>query len=139
MPARIAFPAAFGESRSGIKQETHAATGMADLGRVETGGNASPVTEFFRARWQGEVSLGLLIWRDMLLVASALNATASMTALGLLALDAPPLLALPVHFALVPYNIFLTLSIWRTAERTGGSTVGYMLVATFWLVLVTVI
>jgi hypothetical protein len=44
-----------------------------------------------------------------------------------------------VHFALVPYNIFLALSIWRTAERTGGSTVGYMLLATLWLVLVTVI
>ncbi len=113
--------------------------GMADLGRIETGGGASAVAEFFRARWQGEVSLGRLIWRDMLLVASALNAVASMTALGLLALDVPPLLALAVHFALVPYNIFLTLGIWRTAERTGGSTVGYMLVAALWLVLVTVI
>jgi hypothetical protein len=112
---------------------------MADLGQVETGSGASPVADFFRARWQGEVPLGLLIWRDMLLVASALNAVASMTALGLLTLEVPPLLALPVHFAFVPYNIFLTLSIWRTAERTGGSTVGYMLVATLWLVLVTVI
>jgi hypothetical protein len=112
---------------------------MADLGRVETGADARPVADFFRARWLGEVSLGLLIWRDMLLVASALNAIASMAALGLLALDVPPMLALPVHFAFVPYNIFLALSIWRTAERTGGSTVGYMLLAALWLVLVTVI
>lgn len=112
---------------------------MTDLGRAATGSGDNGIVEFFRARWRGEVSLGLLIWRDMLLVASALNAIASMTALGLLALDVPPLLALPVHFALVPYNIFLTLSIWRTAERTGGSTVGYMVVATLWLVLVTVI
>jgi hypothetical protein len=115
------------------------ATGMTDLGRAATGGGDNGVARFFRTRWRGEVSLGLLIWRDMLLVASALNAVASMTALGLLALDVPPMLALPVHFAFVPYNIFLTLSIWRTAERTGGSTVGYMLVATLWLVLVTVI
>ena len=112
---------------------------MADLGRVETGASTGTAADFFRARWLGEVPLGLLIWRDTLLVASALNAIASMTALGLLALDAPPMLALPVHFAFVPYNIFLTLSIWRTAERTGGSTVGYMLLATAWLVLVTVI
>jgi hypothetical protein len=112
---------------------------MSEIGRTATGESNGPVLHFFGARWRGEVSLGLLIWRDMLLVASALNALASMTALGLLALDVPPLVALPVHFALVPYNIFLTLSIWRTAERTGGSTVGYMLLATLWLVLVTVI
>ncbi len=115
------------------------ATGMTDLGRAATGSGDNGVADFFRARWRGEISLGLLIWRDMLLIASALNAVASMTALGLLTLDVPPLFALPVHFAFVPYNLFLALSIWRTAERTGGSTVGYMLVATLWLVLVTVI
>jgi hypothetical protein len=112
---------------------------MTDLGRVSGSNDAGPVRQFFRARWRGDVPLGRLIWRDMILIASALNALASMTALGLLGLDAPPLLALPVHFAFLPYNIFLTLCVWRTAERTGSSTVGYMMLATLWLVLVTVI
>jgi hypothetical protein len=118
---------------------------MTDFGRAATGNDGRRSTStgvaarFFGARWRGEVSLGLLIWRDMLLIGSALNAAASMAALWLVGMGVPPLLALPVHFALVPYNIFLTLCIWRTAERNGGSTVGYMLLAAAWLVLVTVI
>ena len=112
---------------------------MADLGQAATGGRDDAARRFFRSRWRGTVPLGRLIWRDMMLVASALNALASMLALWLLGLGVPPLVALPVHFALLPYNLFLALCVWRTAERTGGSTVGYMLLATAWLVLVTVI
>ena len=112
---------------------------MTDLGRAATGSDDGVVRRFFRSRWRGAVPLGLLLWRDMILVASALNALASMTALGLLGAGAPPLVALPVHFAFLPYNLFLALCVWRTAERMGASTVGYMLLATAWLVLVTII
>lgn len=94
---------------------------------------------FFRARWNGEVALERLFWRDMIFIATALNACGSFLALLLLGFKMPLAVVLAAHFAIVPYNLFLTLAVWRTAERYGESTVAYMTGATLWLMLVTVI
>ncbi|WP_036258395.1 hypothetical protein [Mesorhizobium sp. WSM3224] len=79
---------------------------------------------FFRRRWKGETPLDRLFWRDMLLVGTVLNMASSALALILLGLKLPLWLVLAVHFLPVPYNIFLTIAVWRTAEKTSGAKGG---------------
>ncbi|MER8371154.1 hypothetical protein [Mesorhizobium sp. M1406] len=97
------------------------------------------VGSFFRSRWQGRVPLDRLFWHDLALVGTALNVASAVTAIIVLALKLPLVLVLAVHFALVPYNIFLTFAVWRTTERAGGTKASLMaLGATLWLILTVV-
>jgi hypothetical protein len=100
----------------------------------------SRIAAFFRSRWQGTVPLDRLFWRDLVFVGSAINIVASMLALILLALKMPVALVLAVHFAPVPYSLFLTLAVWRTTEKSAGAKALLMtLGATLWLLLVVVV
>ncbi len=81
---------------------------------------SSPVVDFFRLRWQGAVPMRRLFWRDLLLVGSVINGVASVVGLALLAGGAAAWLAVALHFAPVPYNLFLLLSVGRSPERSTG-------------------
>ncbi|MEO5758035.1 MAG: hypothetical protein ABIQ51_14395 [Mesorhizobium sp.] len=95
---------------------------------------------FFRSRWQGQVPLDWLFWRDLVLVGTAINIASSVAALILLGLKMPLALVLAVHFAPVPYNVFLTFAVWRTAEKVTGAKASMMtLGATLWLILTVVV
>lgn len=101
---------------------------------------ASHPAGFFRSRWQGAAPLDRLFWRDLVLVGTAINIAVSVLALILLGLKMPLAIVLAVHFVPVPYNIFLTLAVWRTAERTGGFKASLMMIgAVLWLILVVVV
>ena len=90
---------------------------------------------FFQSRWRGEAPLDRLFWRDMLLVATLISIASSAVALMLLGLKLPLWLVLGVHFLPVPYNIFLTLAVWRTAERAGGGKASLMMLGSaLWLI-----
>ncbi len=96
--------------------------------------------DFFRLRWQGRVPLGRLFWRDMLLVATLISAVSTGLALTLLALKLPLWLVMAVHLAPVPYNIFLTLAVWRIAEKVGGLWAWLaMLGSALWLIATVVV
>ncbi|TIR17185.1 MAG: hypothetical protein E5X34_24525 [Mesorhizobium sp.] len=93
------------------------------------------MTDFFRARWRGEAPLDRLFWRDMLLVATILSIASSALALILLGLKLPLWLVLAVHFLPVTYNIFLTVAVWRTAEKSGGLKAQLMMLGSaLWLI-----
>lgn len=92
--------------------------------------SSSPAVDFFRMRWQGTVPMRRLFWRDLLLVGSVINGVASVVGLALLAGGAPAWLAVALHFAPVPYNLFLLLSVGRSPERSTGVE----LVAGLWFV-----
>lgn len=99
----------------------------------------SRVAAFFRSRWLGGVPLDRLFWRDMVVVGTAINVASSVAALILLGLKLPLALVLAVHFAPVPYNVFLTFAVWRTAGKSSGAKASLMtLGATLWLILVVV-
>ena len=72
---------------------------------------------FFASRWSGKVPIERLFWHDLLLVGTAFNAATTLAALVLLAMQAPLWAALTVHFAPVPYNLFLAFAVWRTAKQ----------------------
>ncbi|TRC85167.1 hypothetical protein FJV80_17115 [Mesorhizobium sp. WSM4310] len=93
------------------------------------------MTDFFRTRWRGEAPLDRLFWRDMLLVGTILSIASSALALILLGLKLPLWLVLVVHFLPVPYNIFLTIAVWRTVEKGGGPKAQLMMLgAALWLI-----
>ncbi|MCA0033845.1 hypothetical protein [Mesorhizobium sp. B263B2A] len=98
------------------------------------------IADFFRSRWLGQVPLDRLFWRDMLLVGTLINMASSALALVLLGLKLPLWLVLAVHFAPVPYNIFLTWAVWRTAEKSGGAKASLtMLGSALWLIATVVV
>lgn len=90
--------------------------------------------DFFRSRWLGQVPIDRLFWRDMLLVGTGINVASSAAALVLLGLKMSLGLVLAVHFAPVPYNIFLTVAVWRTAEQSGAKASLMLLGSALWLV-----
>jgi hypothetical protein len=98
------------------------------------------MTDSFRTRWRGEAPLDRLFWRDMLLVGTILNVASSALALVLLGLKLPLWLVLAVHFLPIPYNIFLTIAVWRTAEKTGGFKAQLMMLGSaLWLIATAVV
>ncbi len=97
------------------------------------------LADFFRSRWLGQVPLDRLFWRDMVLVGTAISIASSVAALILLALKQPLEAVLAVHFAPVPYNIFLVSAVCRTAGKIGGAKASMMMPgAALWLILTIV-
>lgn len=88
---------------------------------------------FFTRRWQGQVPLTVLLWRDMLGVGTLINLVATALALALLVQDGHPALALALHFAPLPYNVFLFATLWRSPHRDAVSSA----IAAAWLGAVT--
>ncbi|MDZ7589702.1 MAG: hypothetical protein U5L05_03220 [Rubrivivax sp.] len=71
----------------------------------------------------------------MLAVGTVLNLAASFGALALLAMGAPGAVAMALHFAPVPYSLFLFLALWRLAKRPAPVVAA----ALAWLVVMTVV
>ena len=70
--------------------------------------------DFLRSRWRGETSLAVLYWRDILVIGSLINLFTGFAALMLAAQGVSLVIAAVVHFALLPYNVFLVVALWRT-------------------------
>jgi len=71
---------------------------------------------FLTSRWQRQVPLGTLFWRDMVLAGSAINLAAAFAGLMALGLKAGLPVALLVFHLPLPYNIFIAAAVWRTAD-----------------------
>ena len=80
--------------------------------------SAVVLTEFFARRWRGQVPTGTVFWRDMIVVGSAVNVLATFAALMLAAQGVALAIAVAVHFAPLPYNIFLLAAVGRSPQRT---------------------
>ena len=94
-----------------------------------------PDGNFFSRRWRGEPPLRVLLWRDTLAVGTMINLLMSFAALAIAALHLDLRIALAVHFAPLPYNLFLVASLMRSPQRSSVVSA----VALVWLVLMTVI
>ncbi|WP_027053012.1 hypothetical protein [Mesorhizobium erdmanii] len=96
--------------------------------------------DFFRLRWLGRAPLDRLFWRDMILVGTGINVASSAAALVLLGSKLPLGLVLAVHFAPVPYNVFLIVAVWRTAEKSDGAKASLMMLGSaLWLIATVVV
>lgn len=79
--------------------------------------------DYFQSRWHGRVPLGRLFWRDLLVVGTMINLAFSFAALILVARGADGAWPAVVHFAPLPYNLFLLGSVWRAPGRSAGQGV----------------
>ena len=68
---------------------------------------------FFRSRWRADVPMRVLFWRDLVLVGTLVNVLFTGVALALAASGLSIALAAAVHFAPLPYNLFLVAAVWR--------------------------
>jgi hypothetical protein len=106
---------------------------------MEDTGRTGPLS-FFVRRWRRQVPLGLLFWRDMIIVGSALNLAAAFAGLMALGFKADLLVAMLVFHAPLPYNFFLFGAIWRTADLADTAKASSArLGALAWLVAATII
>jgi hypothetical protein len=111
---------------------------MRQMQMAETGG-AGPFA-FFTRRWQRQVPLGLLFWRDMVVFGSVLNLASAFGGLMALGFKADLAVAMLVFHAPLPYNFFIVGAIWRTADladvaKASSARMG----AVAWLVAATVL
>jgi hypothetical protein len=102
----------------------------------------SAAKSFLLSRCYREVPLRTVFWRDMIGVATALNILTGLELAGIVLLVSgfPVAIALPVHFGLLPWNIFLFLAVWRGADRiTPSEALVVRTLAAVWLVAMVVI
>lgn len=76
-----------------------------------------------------------VLWRDMFGVGTAVNVLATFIALMAATQGAPTWLAAVIHFAPLPYNLFLVAAVSRAHPRSGFAVV----LALAWLVVMTVV
>ncbi|BCH22637.1 hypothetical protein MesoLjLc_23710 [Mesorhizobium sp. L-8-10] len=99
-----------------------------------------PEPGFLVARWRGQVTMSRLFWWDMVVVGSAINVATTIAALMVLGMKVPVALALAVHLLALPYNLFLFLAVWRTAEKTTPKIAWIaQLGAAAWVILATML
>jgi hypothetical protein len=90
---------------------------------------------FFHLRWHGQVPLAVLLWRDMVWIGTLVNLGATFLALVALAQGAHSGLAAALHFAPLPYNIFLLAAVLRLpAGNTFATTI-----AVVWFIVMLVL
>ena len=100
----------------------------------------SRICGFFQSRWRGDAPLAITFWRDMLFVGTALNVPVGLIAILLDTAGAPTGVVLTVFFALLPWNLFLFLAVWRCASRaTPVSGLIAKTGAALWLTAVSII
>ena len=90
---------------------------------------------FFASRWRGEVRMHTLLWRDMLCVGTAVNLLATFIAVIAASQGSPSWAVAALHFAPLPYNIFLFAVVGRVVPRSPIATT----VSLVWMVLMTVV
>jgi hypothetical protein len=73
---------------------------------------------YFRERWSGQISFRQLFWWDMLGVATLLNASVALFSLILLTQGVTGGVWLALHMIVLPYNVFLVMSVWRHVHAT---------------------
>lgn len=59
----------------------------------------------------------VLLWQDMLAVGTLVNLMASLLAFAAAVQDAPSLLVFALHFAPLPYNLFLVAAVGRASDQ----------------------
>lgn len=98
-------------------------------------GAAPGAPSFLAGRWRGQVPMRTVFWRDMLGVGTAANLLATFIALMAASQGVPGWVAVAIHFAPMPYNVFLCAAVGRARPASRLATT----VALVWLALMTVV
>jgi hypothetical protein len=78
----------------------------------------SSIKTFLQRRWRGRVPLATIFWRDMMLVGTLLNVAGFLWARMAITGSMADLVWL-ANVVLVPINLFLFFSVWRSTDQPG--------------------
>ena len=70
--------------------------------------------------WRGEESLPRAFWEYVILYGTLINIITSAGTLAALALGFSGAIVLAVHVLPIPYNVFVAVAVWRSAQRYEG-------------------
>lgn len=73
--------------------------------------------------WRGEIPLARVFWEYMVAWGTLLNLICTGAALAAFLRGAPAYVGLALHFAALPLNLLLLISVWRAAAREKGSQI----------------
>jgi hypothetical protein len=90
---------------------------------------------FLARRWRSEVPMHTLLWRDMLGVGTVVNMLFTFIALMAVSQGVPLWAAVAIHFAPLPYNLFLCAAVVRAVPRSRIAAA----ISLVWLALITVV
>lgn len=74
-----------------------------------------------RRLWSGGVPLVRAFWDYAVIGGFVVNLAATIGSMALVVRDAPPWLAVVVHFLALPYNVLVLVAVWRSAGNYAGS------------------
>jgi len=86
-------------------------------------------------RWRGEVPLQTLLWRDLMLVGTLVNLLFTGVGLAVFAITDQIGWAVALHFAPLPWNLFMVVCVWRLPTSSAATRP----IAVAWLIAVLVI
>ena len=86
-------------------------------------------------RWRGEVPLRTLLWRDLMLVGTLVNLLFTGVGLAVFAITDQIGWAVALHFAPLPWNLFMVVCVWRLPTSSAATRP----IAVAWLIAVLVI
>jgi hypothetical protein len=72
---------------------------------------------FIEDRLAGTAPLGVVFWRDMLLVGTGLAIASLIMSLVLAAHQAPTYVIMGTYFAALPYTLFIAVAVWRSSRH----------------------
>lgn len=78
------------------------------------------MVERIRQLWNGEVALGTAFWTYAVALGLGVNGVCTIGALALAVFDAPPAAMIAVFVLAIPYNVLITVGVWRSAESYEG-------------------
>lgn len=75
------------------------------------------LTRFIEDRLAGTAPLGVVFWRDMLVVGTGLAVASLILSLVLAAHQAPSYVVLAAYLAALPYTLFIAVAVWRSSRH----------------------
>lgn len=78
------------------------------------------MTDWIGRLWNGEESLPRVFWEYAILYGTIASLVASGLMYAALAADAPMWTVVVAYFLNSPYTVFVTVAVWRSAERYRG-------------------
>ena len=76
---------------------------------------------FLDARLRGAAPLGTVFWRDMFVIGTLVNVVMSAGSMIYFSQNGEMVPFLLMYFAPVPYNLFITYSVWKASHQVGGA------------------
>jgi hypothetical protein len=73
------------------------------------------MTDYIASLWRGEISLARVFWEYAIGWGTLINLLCTGAALIVFLKDGPVWLGLLIHFAAIPYNTLMVVSVWRAA------------------------